>query len=244
MFARSRDARTLWALSHTSFQSLMNRLPTGVHSRPPPATSRAMISVLFTALVLSQAPWKLDVGKSELVVKVWKTGAAAGLAHDHVVRASKFEGTVALEDADRPDSLSLSLQVDVASLVPDEPEVRKRHGVTGPQVPEADQQKVKENMLSDGQLDAAKFPTMRFVATKFFREESGALQCIGQLTLHGVTKEVVFPVTVKTGDRVMEGDAKLRFKTSDFGVKPYSAALGLIKNRDEVELVLHLVISR
>ena len=106
------------------------------------------------------------------------------------------------------------------------------------------EQKVKENMLSDGQLDAAKFPTMRFVATKFFREESGALQCIGQLTLHGVTKEVVFPVTVKTGDRVMEGDAKLRFKTSDFGVKPYSAALGLIKNRDEVELVLHLVISR
>jgi polyisoprenoid-binding protein YceI len=160
-----------------------------------------------------------------------------------VVRASKFEGTAALEDPDRLETLSLSLKVDVASLVPDEPEVRKRHG-TGPAVPDADQKKVKENMLSDEQLDATKFPTMSFVSSKLSRDDAGALTCAGKLTVHGVTKDVVFPVTVKTGDRVMEGDAKVRFKTSDFGVKPYSAALGLIKNKDEVELVLHLVISR
>jgi polyisoprenoid-binding protein YceI len=199
---------------------------------------------LLAALVLSQAPWKLDVDKSELVVKVWKTGAASGLAHDHVVRATKFEGTASLEDPDRLESLSLSLKVDVASLVPDEPEVRKRYGVTGPAVPEADQKKVKENMLGDEQLDAARFPTMSFTSTKLYREENGALQCLGKLTMHGVTKEVDFTITPKTGDRTMEGDAKLKLRTSDFGIKPYSAALGLIKNKDEIELVLHLVISR
>lgn len=203
-----------------------------------------MFSALCVSLVLSQAGWTLDTGKSELVVKVWKTGAAAGLAHDHVVRASKFEGTVSLEDPDRVETLALSIKLDVASLVPDEPDVRKKYGVANPGPAEADQKKVKENMLGEDQLNAAKFPSIEFATTKFFREESGALQCTGKLTVHGVTKEVVFPVTVKTGDRVMEGDARLRFKTSDYGVKPYSAALGLIKNRDEVELVLHLVISR
>lgn len=203
-----------------------------------------MFSVLVTTLVLAQAGWTLDTSKSELVVKVWKTGAASGLAHDHVVRASKFEGTVALEDPDRVETLSLSIKLDVASLVPDEPEVRKRHNVANPGPAEADAKKVKENMLAEDQLNAAKFPSIEFTTTKFVRDDNGALQCTGKLTLHGVTKEVVFPVTVKTGDRVMEGDARLRFKTSDFGVKPYSAALGLIKNRDEVELVLHLVISR
>lgn len=214
-----------------------------------------MVSAFLTSLLLAQAGWSLDTGKSELVVKVWKTGAASGLAHDHVVRASKFEGTVSLEDPDRVETLALTIKLDVNALVPDEPEVRKRHNVPNPGPAEADQKKVKENMLADDQLNAAKFPTIEFSTTKFFREESGALQCTGKLTLHGVTKEVVFPVTVKTdkapGDdgaggrtSVMEGDARLRFKTSDFGVKPYSAALGLIKNRDEVELVLHLVIKR
>ena len=40
------------------------------------------------------------------------------------------------------------------------------------------------------------------------------------------------------------GDASIRFKTSDFGVKPYSAALGLIRNKDEVELVVHVTVKR
>ena len=111
-------------------------------------------------------------------------------------------------------------------------------------VPEADQKKVKENMLGDEQLDAKKFPSMSFVSTRVYREENGVLQCLGKLTMHGVTKEVDFSLTVKTGDRVMEGDAKVKLRSSDFGVKPYSAALGLIKNKDEIELVLHLVISR
>lgn len=57
-------------------------------------------------------------------------------------------------------------------------------------------------------------------------------------------KELRFPIKVKSTERKMEGDAQVKFKTSDFGVKPYSAALGLIRNKDEVELVVHVVIAR
>ncbi|MFO0595263.1 MAG: YceI family protein [Myxococcaceae bacterium] len=209
---------------------------------------RILLSVLLfscSAALAQPAPWVLDTGKSELVVKVWKTGAAAGLAHDHVVRASKFEGKVVdLDDSGKIETLALELKVDVAGLVPDEPEVRKRYGVTGPAVPDSDREKVKENMLGAEQLDLKRFPTMSFRSTRVYREESGVIECEGDLTMHGVTKPVVFPLTVKTGDRLMEGDAKFRVRTSDFGVKPYSAALGLIKNRDEVEFVLHVVVSR
>ncbi len=188
--------------------------------------------------------WRLDVAKSELVVKVWKTGAAAALAHDHVVRATKFSGEVSLDEAGAPESLALAVSVEVASLVPDEPETRKKYFIVGPPVPPADQLKVKEHLLGDEQLDAAKFKAISFKSDGVYREAGGGLQCRGQLTLHGVTREVRFPLTVKAGVGVVEGDASVRLKTSDFGVAPFSTALGLIRNKDEVELVLHLVAVR
>lgn len=54
----------------------------------------------------------------------------------------------------------------------------------------------------------------------------------------------MFPIRVNRSDRQFEADANVRFKTSDFGVTPYSAALGLIRNKDEVELVVHVVLKR
>ncbi len=190
------------------------------------------------------AGWSLDLPATELAVKIWKTGAGASMAHDHVVVASKFSGKASLDDSGKPESLTLELVAEAASLVPDEPEARRKYHLPNTPVPENDRTKVKENMLDEGQLDAAKFPTIGFVVTKVYAEESGALQCLGKLTLHGVTKELLFPIKVKTGARQAEGDASVRFKTSDFGIKPYSAALGLIRNKDEVELVVHVVLKR
>lgn len=199
--------------------------------------------VSFSASAQS-APWTLDLTATELAVKTWKTGAGASLAHDHVVRAPKFSGKAALDDSGKPESLSLELTVEASALIADEPEDRRKYHLPNKPVPEDDRKKVKEAMLSDEQLDVAKFPTIGFVVTKVYREESGALQCLGKLTLHGVTKELLFPITVKTGDRQVDGDASVRFKTSDFGIKPYSAALGFIRNKDEVELMVHLVLKR
>jgi polyisoprenoid-binding protein YceI len=200
-----------------------------------------MLTPLVVSVVLAQA-WSLDVSKTELVVKVWKTGAAAGMAHDHVVRATKLSGRATLADDAKPESLTLELAVDVASLVPDEPEVRKRYAIAGAAVPDADRAKVKENMLGVDQLDAAKFPTIGFTVTRVVRDERGALLCTGKLTLHGVTKELTFPIAVKVGETV-EGDAQVKVKTSDFGVQPFSAALGLIRNKDEVELLAHISLA-
>ncbi len=198
---------------------------------------------LFLFSVSAHA-WTLDVSATALAVKTWKAGAVSGLAHDHVVRASKFAGSASLDEAGSPESLRLELVVDVNALTPDAPEDRRSYHLPNTPVPEKDRKKVKEAMLGDGQLDAAKFPTISFAVSRVYREESGVLQCLGKLTLHGVTKELRFPIKVKSTEGKMEGDAQVKFKTSDFGVKPYSAALGLIRNKDEVELVVHVVIAR
>ena len=202
------------------------------------------LSLCFTLLSITafaQSPWSLDLSATELVVKLWKTGAGASLAHDHVVRATKFSGSVSLDESGTPESLSLEVLVDVAGLIPDQPEDRKKYHLPNKPVPEDDRKKVQKTMLSDEQLDAVKFPTIGFKVSRVYREESGALQCLGKLTLHGVTRELLFPIAVKVGERQLEGDASVRFKTSDFGIEPFSTALGLIRNKDDVELVVHLV---
>jgi polyisoprenoid-binding protein YceI len=204
-----------------------------------------LLAALFSFAAFSQpTPWTLDLASSELVVKVWKTGAGASLAHDHVVRATKFSGKASLDEAGKPESLGLELLVEASSLIADEPEMRRKHHLPNTPVPENDRKTIREHLLGDEQLDATKFPTVGFKVSKIYREESGVLQCLGNLTLHGVTKELLFPITVKAADGKVEGDASVRFKTSDFGVKPYSAALGLIRNKDEVELVVHVTVKR
>jgi polyisoprenoid-binding protein YceI len=196
-------------------------------------------AVLFLASTAFAETYKLDVKASELVVKTWKDGVAAAFAHNHVIQATDFTGELSY-DAQKPDATKVNVTVQVASLTPDEPALRKKFGETA-EIGEGDRKKVAANMLSEGQLDGAKFPTITFASTSVSKDKKGGTLLLGKLTLHGVTKDVEVPVTIAVKDGQAIGDGKLRFKTSDFGVKPYSTGLGSIRNRDEVELALHLV---
>ena len=68
-------------------------------------------------------------------------------------------------------------------------------------------------------FDAAKFPSITFVATKFT-----ANSIVGNLTMHGVTKEVTVPVTISGPVKtMMGGDAigitgNLTINRQDYGV--------------------------
>ena len=51
-----------------------------------------------------------------------------------------------------------------------------------------------KDVKGDGYLDVAKFPTMTFKSTRIATAGEGKLKMTGDLTLHGVTKEVTFDV--------------------------------------------------
>lgn len=204
------------------------------------------VVVLWAALgagdagaVEAPAVHALDVRRSELVVRTWKEGIASGLAHNHVVRATEVEGQLAYS-RDNLGASSLSVTVKVASLEVDEPALRARFGEAQP-VSEADRKKVTENMLAESQLHAAQFPTVRFVSKALKAAQEGKVVVVGELTLHGVTKSITLPVTVSTVEGALTGEGRVRLRLSDYGIAPYSTALGMVRNKDEVELVLRLV---
>jgi polyisoprenoid-binding protein YceI len=43
-----------------------------------------------------------------------------------------------------------------------------------------------------------KFPAMSFQSTKIWKTESGAIKMTGNLSIHGITKEITFDVTSPT----------------------------------------------
>jgi polyisoprenoid-binding protein YceI len=178
----------------------------------------------------------IDPGQSALVVQVFKDGVAAKLAHDHVVQARAFSGTVAY-DPQKPDASSIAVKVEVASLQADEPATRRKFGLTGD--PSAkDRADIEAAMKSDGQLAAPRFPSITFASTSIAKQPDGRLLVTGRLTIRGVTQEVKFPAQITMEGGLFRGRAQLTFKQSRFGYQPYRAALGAIKNKDEV--ILHI----
>jgi polyisoprenoid-binding protein YceI len=179
----------------------------------------------------------IDPGESALVIQVFKDGVAARLAHDHVVQARAFSGTVAY-DPQKPDASSIQVKVEVGSLVADEPATRRKFGLAAGDPSAKDRADIEAAMKSDGQLAAERFPSISFASTAIAKQPDGRFLVTGRLTIRGVTQEVKFPAQFALDGGLLRGRAQLTFKQSSFGYPPYSAALGAIKNKDEV--VLHI----
>ena len=94
-------------------------------------------------------------------------------------------------------------------------------------------------------FDAAKFPTITFKSTKIESVEQGRLKMTGDLTLRGVTREVVFdvegpsgPVKDKMGER-MGASATAKISRKEFGMVGGRATVG-----DEVTITIDVELIR
>ena len=179
----------------------------------------------------------IEPGQSALVVQVFKDGVAARLAHDHVVQARAFSGSVAY-DPQKPDASSIQVKVEVGSLVADEPVTRRKLGLAAGDPTAKDRADIEAAMKSEGQLAAERFPSISFASTAIAKQPDGRFLVTGRLTIRGVTREVKFPAQIAMDGGLLRGHAQLTLKQSSFGYQPYSTALGAIKNKDEV--VLHI----
>ena len=90
-------------------------------------------------------------------------------------------------------------------------------------------QKRDEHLRSADFFDVAKFPTMTFVSKKVAKAGKDKLKVTGDLTLHGVTKEVVLNVEGLTGESKDPWGNIRRGATA--GTKINRADFGLIWNK-------------
>lgn len=111
-----------------------------------------------------------------------------------------FAGAVSLVDGTVEKS-SVNVDIDAGSLF-------------------ADVDKLEGHLRSEAFFDVEKFPKASFVSTAVTRGgEKGASHTVtGNLTLHGVTKSIGFPATIKAKPRGVDVDAEFTINRKDFGL--------------------------
>jgi polyisoprenoid-binding protein YceI len=119
---------------------------------------------------------------------------------------TKVNGSIQLDDKDISKS-SVEVTIDAASV---DTRVEARD----------------KDLRSDHFFDVEKYPTLTFKSTKVEQVESGKLKVTGDLTIHGVTKQVVLDVDGPTaavkdpwGNQRAAVNATTKINRQDFGVK-------------------------
>ena len=88
-------------------------------------------------------------------------------------------------------------------------------------------------------LDAKRYPEIHFVSTQIRSKGENRWIVTGNLTLHGETHPATAEVSSARGHYI--GSATLSQR--EFGIKPFSAMMGALKVRDEVEIVVDAPIA-
>ena len=160
-----------------------------------------VLTLFFTFPVLSQAAtWQIDPDHSSFQFKV-RHLMVSNVKGDF----TKVKGTVTMDDKDTS-NLNVELTIDAAS-------VNTGHA------------KRDEHLRASDFFDVAKYPAITFVSKKVVKDGPDRLKVIGDLTIHGVTREVTVNVEGPTQEikdprgnfrRGAAGTARINRK--DFGL--------------------------
>jgi polyisoprenoid-binding protein YceI len=167
---------------------------------------------------------RYDAYNSECSVFTFKEGLLSRLAHDLKLQAERF--SIELDDEARtivgmfdPSSLQVvCARVDGR----DEPSA----------LSESDKAKIHENLVKDV-LHTRKHPDIRFESTAVMSRGEG-FSVEGQLQLHGQSRAIRAEV-LPEGDRWV---TEVTLHQPDFGIKPYTAALGALRVKPDVQVRL------
>jgi polyisoprenoid-binding protein YceI len=181
-----------------------------------------------------------DEGSSMLYILVFKDPdtLAAGLSHDHVVRATGWTGSFRWDPKD-PKACDVQISVPVDKLAVDEPHMRKKVGFEST-VKDSDRAKIKKTMLGEKQLYSETHPTISFASRKCTGMDGGVVVA-GMFELRGKKRPVAIEMKVARQGKRLTATGELKLKATDFGFDAFSAGLGALKNQNEMKLTVHFV---
>lgn len=169
---------------------------------------------------------KLDASQVRCHVLTYKEGLLSAVAHDLSIDVTKL--SLQFDPADR----SIDAVFDPTSLV-----VRcaMKDGVEKPDTLSAkDKRDIEGNIVKDV-LVTKKHKEIRFRSTSV-KETGNGYRVSGNLEIKGTSRDVAFDMK-SVGDEL---EGKLRIHQPDFGVKPYSAMLGALKIKPDVDVILRV----
>ena len=163
----------------------------------------------------------IDVNRSSLTIRVFKSGAFSAFAHDHEIKAPIDEGGI-----DSSANPSVQLRLD-----------SRKMRVLDPEIAADKRADIQHTMQGAAVLDVEKFPEISYQSTTVTKSGDAHWEVRGNLTLRGKKQPVVVEVSLESGH--YRGFASI--KQSDLGIEPIRIAGGTVKVKDELKIEFDVV---
>jgi hypothetical protein len=191
-------------------------------------------------LLPAPGTYRIDSGKSELRVLVYRAGPFASFGHNHVMVNRSLGGSVRL--AESLPASSFSISVPVNNFIVDESQARQEEGSDFPGgIPEDAKAGTSRNMLSAMLLNAAQYPVIT-VQSMALTSTPGALSADLTLQVAGRESKVHAPFALQSDAQHLTATGSLELKQTAIGLTPYSLMLGALQVQDAMQLKFKIVV--
>lgn len=186
--------------------------------------------------------FEVVASESEIRVLIYPAGLLGVFGHSHVISTSDIDGRIVI--AEDPAASSVELTVQVESFEVDNDALRIEEGEAfRSKVSDKDKRGTRENMLGKKLLDSPNFGTV----TVRSQQWTGTLPDIlvtAEFTVRDQTNNLEFPASVTTSDEQVVVSGSLGVTHRQLGLKPFKAAFGSLRVRDEMEMKFRITARR
>src|ERR1044072_2290761 len=176
--------------------------------------------------------YRLDPAQSKFRAHALRGGLLWFKGHDHMVAVHDFTGEARLDPASLTDS---SLQITAKTATMEE---------TSSVFTDA-QKKIINKELREIVLLPDQYPDIVFKSANVSGKAAGAnqydLKINGDLTLHGVTRQITIPTKLTVTQNDLRAQGEFSINRDDFKVKATSAVHGLVRVRNKIKFTFDIV---
>lgn len=202
--------------------------------------------VMFSATTTAASPETLtiDVGESWIRVLVYRGGVLSGIGHNHVISSHDINGYIDGVDSVESATPRATLSFPVDRLVIDDAAHRELEGdAFQSDVSDKDRAGTRRNMLGGKLLDSENYPQIE-VRTTAIHEGDRIFDVTAEIEVAGFKGTISFPLSIVLTDGGITIDGAAEITHAALGLKPFSAALGMLKVREEMTVRFHIVACR
>jgi polyisoprenoid-binding protein YceI len=177
--------------------------------------------------------YRIDAKPSRFTVQVTAAGLLSAFGHNPVIAIRNFSGEARFQP-DTLESTSLRVVVQAASLE-----------VSG-DVSDKDRREI-ERAMQDRVLESTAYPEIVFQSSSAKMNLAGPgqyrIEVLGQLSLHGVTREHSVSARVTVGPDRLRASGEFSLHQTDYGIELVSVAGGALKVKDELKCSFDILAS-
>ena len=186
--------------------------------------------------------YQIDPQASVLHIFVYRGGTFARLGHNHVVTSKSVNGRVWMRSRFAASGFELSFPV--ADLIVDDADARRAAGAEfPPDIPAADKEGTRKNMLRKEVLDAESYPNVT-VKSATVEGSMQAPEITARIIIKNASRDVVVPTRIVMDGERLTASGEFDILQTDFGMKPFSVALGALEVQDRLHVRFNLVAAK